>query len=634
MDAAKQLRQRALEAEREASDAAREQAFEQGAESVDAMREQAVEQGAEEPPTRSNPPSGEQLMDSLPALGSWVLVTGQYRGQVVEHDVDLENVPVAKIHYNDHPAVWMTEAELRQQTEALKVWFRLPLRCCLSFQRLDCPAKGAQCLHPPQCNYEPLLQLVGQGAEARRHLRCPVVGCEKPLRRARDVVLCEALRDRLSALDDPDAGTEQIVWMSTDNEVRTSRPDNDSTVDLCDVCDDESLASGTLSGFGKSAARSRATATPCFPSLLISDDATAAERSAAAISQASAEGIVLETSAWSNSGYKHVSQLRQNGLYSALYKMEGQTLYFGGYMTAAEAALQLHRAILRKQSEGAATTYPSTEVVEEASEEEAQLVVREAEGFTLFLSPRSSTGYLGVYHYKEQFMVKYRRNGQHLSLGNYASAVEGAVAYARFAAEQQRKEEEVVVDEEEVDEEEDGNIEVEAQGGADGAQSLTAGRGGAEHAFAAAPARTVSSAAVAPAVATDSVNTMRCERNPLCTRGFRHMGRGGLCSFKASAVLAHNSTASPASLLPTAAAPSVLPTPANSAADMRDSMAAIPAAHSRPIADAATEMVLCLGRKRERDEATEEECKRAVRWILEAQMASHTSKTHEHDHPS
>ena len=71
------------------------------------------------------------------------------------------------------------------------------------------------------------------------------------------------------------------------------------------------------------------------------------------------------------------------------------------------------------------------------------MVLTEAEGLRLHLSPRSSTGYLHVHREPnypsgqpraKPFQAKYRRHGRHFSLGHFATAVEAAVAYARHIA--------------------------------------------------------------------------------------------------------------------------------------------------------------------------------------------------------
>eukprot|EP00900_Chrysochromulina_parva_P009663 jgi/Chrpa1/18699/Chrysochromulina_OHIO_Genome00022198-RA len=87
------------------------------------------------------------------------------------------------------------------------------------------------------------------------------------------------------------------------------------------------------------------------------------------------------------------------------------------------------------------------EAAEEEEEEEEKEVgadmVTEAEGLRLHLSPRSSTGYLGVHrrpnHPSGQprakpFEARYKRDGRRVYLGHFTTAVEAAVAYARCIA--------------------------------------------------------------------------------------------------------------------------------------------------------------------------------------------------------
>jgi hypothetical protein len=71
------------------------------------------------------------------------------------------------------------------------------------------------------------------------------------------------------------------------------------------------------------------------------------------------------------------------------------------------------------------------------------MVLTEAEGLRLHLSPQSNTGYLRVFRKPnypsgqpraKPFRAQYRRDGQSVSLGHFATAVEAAVAYARHMA--------------------------------------------------------------------------------------------------------------------------------------------------------------------------------------------------------
>ena len=59
----------------------------------------------------------------------------------------------------------------------------LPLRCCVSQQRLVRPACGSQCQHPPNANYKELVEYV------MRHKRCPLFGCNAQILRRHSVVV-------------------------------------------------------------------------------------------------------------------------------------------------------------------------------------------------------------------------------------------------------------------------------------------------------------------------------------------------------------------------------------------------------------------------------------------------------------
>ena len=60
----------------------------------------------------------------------------------------------------------------------------------------------------------------------------------------------------------------------------------------------------------------------------------------------------------------------------------------------------------------------------------------EAEGFALHMSEANGTGYRGVLKNREggRFVAKAMVNGGHVHLGMHDTAVEAAVAYARYAA--------------------------------------------------------------------------------------------------------------------------------------------------------------------------------------------------------
>ena len=54
-------------------------------------------------------------------------------------------------------------------------WTELRLQCCITWRRLDDPAKAAGCRHAACCNFDALLEL------AARRSGCPVFGCEVAL---------------------------------------------------------------------------------------------------------------------------------------------------------------------------------------------------------------------------------------------------------------------------------------------------------------------------------------------------------------------------------------------------------------------------------------------------------------------
>ena len=63
--------------------------------------------------------------------------------------------------------------------------------------------------------------------------------------------------------------------------------------------------------------------------------------------------------------------------------------------------------------------------------QEGEQEVAEAEGLRLHLSSRSATGYRGVYKDHGSFQARHRVGGKQVCLGNFDTAAEAAVAYAR-----------------------------------------------------------------------------------------------------------------------------------------------------------------------------------------------------------
>eukprot|EP00900_Chrysochromulina_parva_P012785 jgi/Chrpa1/21507/Chrysochromulina_OHIO_Genome00025727-RA len=149
-----------------------------------------------------------------------------------------------------------------------------------------------------------------------------------------------------------------------------------------------------------------------------------------------AEGLRLHLSPQSNTGYlrvfrkpNHPSGQPRAKPFQVQYRRDGRHVSLGYFATAVEAAVAYAKHIARGG--------------EAAGEADAAGIVTEAEGLRLHLSPQSSTGYLRVIrrpnHPSGQprakpFQVQYRRDGRHVSLGYFATAVEAAVAYARHMA--------------------------------------------------------------------------------------------------------------------------------------------------------------------------------------------------------
>ena len=117
--------------------------------------------------------------------------------------------------------------------------------------------------------------------------------------------------------------------------------------------------------------------------------------------------------------YKHKDR------FEAQTKVDGKLVTIGTYDTAVEAAVAY-----AKHAAGEI-------VVEPRVQPEVEVEVKEAEGYELFVSPRSATGYMGVTKengrfkaFKAQRMV----DGKNVSLGYYDTAVKAAVAYAKHVA--------------------------------------------------------------------------------------------------------------------------------------------------------------------------------------------------------
>ena len=67
--------------------------------------------------------------------------------------------------------------------------------------------------------------------------------------------------------------------------------------------------------------------------------------------------------------------------------------------------------------------------------EDPDAVVNEAEGYKLFLSAKTATGYMGVFKQSSgRFIARRMAGGKDVCIGTFDTAVEAAVAFAKHAA--------------------------------------------------------------------------------------------------------------------------------------------------------------------------------------------------------
>ena len=168
-----------------------------------------------------------------------------------------------------------------------------------------------------------------------------------------------------------------------------------------------------------------------------------------ALRQAEAEGLTLLRSESSSTGFKGVSfkSGKANRLkpYKAQVKRGGKTVSLGDFMTAEEAALAYARTPEAQAAVAAAAAPPEPPLMtaEEALRQAA------AEGLTLLRSEGSSTGYKGVSNSSSStgfkgvsfksgkanrlkpYKAQVKRGGKTVSLGDFMTAEEAALAYAR-----------------------------------------------------------------------------------------------------------------------------------------------------------------------------------------------------------
>jgi len=165
-----------------------------------------------------------------------------------------------------------------------------------------------------------------------------------------------------------------------------------------------------------------------------------------------AEGLRLHLSRRASTGYKGVCL--QKGRFRASCTRDGRSLFLGYFDSAVEAAVAYALAV------GEAAAEEGDEEEGGEGEQESEGPVTEAEGLRLHLSSRSSSGYKGVRQAtnSDRFEARYTNSGTRSTnryLGNFDSAVEAAVAYARAIGEAEDDDEEDEGGEEESEEEEE-----------------------------------------------------------------------------------------------------------------------------------------------------------------------------------
>ena len=152
-----------------------------------------------------------------------------------------------------------------------------------------------------------------------------------------------------------------------------------------------------------------------------------------------ARGWQLHLSSSSKTGYKGVGfQHKEGGKSKPSYQAALGGTYIGSYSTAVEAAVAYARAEAEKQGEQQGEEQGEQQGEDEDEEEDEEQgdgevpLVQEGGGWQLHLSSNSMTGYKGVT--KATCGPRFHGKFGATHLGNFDTAVEAAVAFARAAA--------------------------------------------------------------------------------------------------------------------------------------------------------------------------------------------------------
>jgi len=151
-----------------------------------------------------------------------------------------------------------------------------------------------------------------------------------------------------------------------------------------------------------------------------------------ALQQAYAEGLPLQPSESSSTGFKGVSFKSGRRMpYQAQVWRDGKQVALGTFATAEEAALVVARTLEGRAAVAAAAAAPPEPPPMTAEEALRQA---EAEGLTLLLSDGNNTGYKGVSFNSgrpKPYQSHVWRGGKTVTLGFFATAEEAALCYAR-----------------------------------------------------------------------------------------------------------------------------------------------------------------------------------------------------------
>jgi hypothetical protein len=146
------------------------------------------------------------------------------------------------------------------------------------------------------------------------------------------------------------------------------------------------------------------------------------------------DGLALHLSANSKTSYRGVYKHRGRGSKCFQAMCRGKSL--GYYTTAVEAAVAYakHRAAKQSAAGGEGEESNPHSEVEEEEEAVDRAQLTEVDGIALHLSGKSKSSYRGVYRRPGRGSKCFQATCRGKSLGYYTTAVEAAVAYAKYRA--------------------------------------------------------------------------------------------------------------------------------------------------------------------------------------------------------